>query len=165
MRILFILIVVVLGPFSNILNAADNQRDVTHPCPLSDVTIESYLELKNAAPSDKYAPIRKINCYLKLLSDGKSDQAILVSLMSLGMPKGVYSAQEYSKFVEYLCVNKTKFLLDAMNLLDDASLNSVVSLLQNPLVTNSADIDYAMNTFRSEPSYATIVLRYFETEK
>lgn len=158
------LIFAACGAFSTTLIGADDQRGVSHPCPYSNITIDLYLELRDASSNDMYAPLRAINCYINLLSNAESDQALLVRLLSLGKPKGAYSAQEYSMFVENLSVNKTEFLLGAMNKLNDASLSLVVRVLQDPLVTNTADIDHAMNKFRSEPRYSKVVRKYFEIE-
>jgi len=134
----------------------------THDCPLADVTVTSYVAVRDKPDKTREQQIQSMSCYELLLerAEKNKDEGLLVAVLGLGQPDGAHSSEMYSEFLEGLLLSKPEVLFDAMLTLTPLQQAAVVALLRDPLVTKKKDIDAVFHRFRDSTRYAPIVALY-----
>jgi hypothetical protein len=134
----------------------------THDCPLADVTVPSYVAIRDRPNQTTEQQLQRMSCYALLLERAakNKDEGLLAAVLGLGQPDGVHPSEMYSEFLEGLLLSNPEALFDAMLTLTPAQRAAVVAQLHDPLVTERKDIDAVFHRFRDSTRYASIVALY-----
>jgi tRNA isopentenyl-2-thiomethyl-A-37 hydroxylase MiaE len=138
--------------------AADNEQ----ACPLNPLTASAFASFRQKEEEGMRYAMQSINCYDGLLKGAieSVDPQLTANLVALGVPKGAYSQEEYSKFLEHLTLHNPQKLFEALLRVEERHVGDVLRLLRDPLVTDKKDIDASLERLNGTPRYAGLLARY-----
>jgi hypothetical protein len=131
-------------------------------CPLKPLTAAAYADFVKKDEEGVRFVMQSINCYNELLTRASEakDPRLVAETISLGVPGGTHSQEEYSEFLETLAAKQPRKLFDALLKVDDKYVQEVLRLLNQPLVTDKKEIDTSFSQLIGEPKYKSLLARY-----